>query len=375
MSRALCRTFVLAIAVVAVTAFAGSPVVAQEKFRLKMQTALQATGPHATLLKRFADDLDRMSAGRLKVEVLPAGAVVGAQEIADAVSKGLVDMGYAWTHYWTGKHPAAGLFSAPMSGAGTGLDQMGHLAWMMQGEGKELYRKLYQDVLELNVVAFQVIPDGPEALGWFKKPITSLEEFRKIKFRTPPGLPGQVYTEMGVSVTGLPGPEIIPAAERGVIDAGEWVNPASDLDMGFHEIFDYYSLQGLHQAIDVGDIIINRDVWEKLPDDLRAIFEVAAKASIIESLTYFVAENSRALDVLVREHGVKLFTPPSDYPPAFLTAANRVLDGYVAKDPFFKEVVESMRGFADTAVPYRVETLKQSLFMGEAGLQLSKPKK
>src|SRR3546814_1009626 len=98
-----------------------------------------------------------------------------------------------------------------MSGAGTGLDQMGHLAWMQQGEGGELYKKLYQDVLKLNVVPFQVIPDGPEALGWFKRPIASLEDFRKMKFRTPPGLPGQVYTEMGVSVTGLPGPEIIPA--------------------------------------------------------------------------------------------------------------------------------------------------------------------
>src|SRR3546814_6880926 len=99
-----------------------------------------------------------------------------------------------------------------------------------------------------------------------------------MKFRTPPGLPGQGYTEMGVSVTGLPGPEIIPAAERGVIDAGEWINPASDLDMGFHEIFDYYSLQGLHQAIDIGDVIINGDVWKKLSPDLQAIVETAAKA-------------------------------------------------------------------------------------------------
>jgi TRAP-type mannitol/chloroaromatic compound transport system substrate-binding protein len=368
------RAIGFAIGAVALMAFGASPSEAQERFRLKMQTAVPSTGPHAVLLKRFADNLDRMSGGRLKVEVLPAGAVVGPQEIADAVSKGLVDMGYAWTHYWTGKHPASGLFSAPMSGAGTGLDQMGHLAWMMQGEGKELYRKLYQDVLKLNVVAFQVIPDGPEALGWFKKPITSLEEFRKIKFRTPPGLPGQVYTQMGVSVTGLPGPEIIPAAERGVIDAGEWVNPASDLDMGFHEIFKYYSLQGLHQAIDVGDIIINGTLWKKLPPDLQAIVEVATKASVIESLTYFVAENSKALDVLINKHKVQLFTPPADYPPAFLKAANTVLKGYEDKDPFFKEVVQSMRGFANTAVPYRIETLKQSLFMGEAGVQVSKQK-
>src|SRR3546814_365391 len=300
------RAIGFAVGAIALVVVATPSADAQDKFRLKMQTAVPSTGPHATLLKRFADNLDRMSAGRLKVEVLPAGAVVGPQEIADAVSRGLVDMGFAWTHYWTGKHPAAGLFSAPMSGAGTGLDQMGHLAWMQQGEGGELYKKLYQDVLKLNVVPFQVIPDGPEALGWFKRPIASLEDFRKMKFRTPPGLPGQVYTEMGVSVTGLPGPEILPAAERGVIDAGEWINPASDLDMGFHEIFDYYSLQGLHQAIDIGDVIINGDVWKKLSPDLQAIVETAAKASLTESMTYFVAENSRALDILVNEHGGKL---------------------------------------------------------------------
>lgn len=374
MTSTIWRGLGLALGAVALLFLAGGHIHAQQDLRLKMQTAVPATGPHTELLKRFAANLDKMSGGRLKIEVLPAGTVVGPQEIADAVSKGLVDMGYAWTHYWTGKHPAAGLFSAPMSGAGTGLDQMGHIAWMMQGEGKELYRQLYQDVLKLNVVAFQVIPDGPEALGWFKQPITSMEDFRKIKFRTPPGLPGQVYTEMGVSVTSLPGPEIIPAAERGVIDAGEWVNPKSDLDMGFHEIFKYYSLQGLHQAIDVGDIIINKDVWDRLPPDLQAMVEVAAKASMMESLTYFVSENSKALDTLVSEHGVQLFTPPEDYPPEFLKAANKVLDGYVEQDPFFKQVVESMRGFAQTAVPYRVETLKQSLFMGEAGLEMKQEK-
>src|SRR3546814_13041705 len=108
----------------------------------------------------------------------------------------------------------------------------------------------------LYLVRCHDILDGSAWLVWFKWAGASLEDYRKMKSRTPPGLPGQVYTEMGVSVTGLPGPEIIPAAERGVIDAGEWINPASDLDMGFHEIFDYYSLQGLHQAIDIGDVII-----------------------------------------------------------------------------------------------------------------------
>ncbi len=345
---------------------------AAESFKLKMQTAVPGGSPHSELLQRFADNVENMSNGRVKIEVLPDGAVVGTHQILDAVNKGLVEMGFAWTHFWTGKNPAAGLFSAPLSGAGTGLDQLGHLSWMMQGEGKDLYKELYQKKIGFDVVAFQAIPDGPEALGWFKKPIKSMAEFRKLKFRSPPGLPGQAYTEIGVSVVSMPGVEIMPAAERGVIDAGEWINPAADLALGFHDIFKFYSLQGLHQAIDVGDIYINGKVWRKMPKDLQAIIEVAAKASVIESLTFFVKANSEALQVLLTEKGVTLFDAPNDYPPQFVKAANTVIERYMKDKPFFKKVVLSMRKFAGPAVPYRVETLKQSLLMGEAGLKARK---
>lgn len=361
------------LAVAAAAAFllsSSDPGLAQDKFEMRMQTAVPAGSPHMQLLERFAANLEAMSGGRLKTQLLPDGAVVGAQQIADAVNKGLVEAGFAWTHYWTGKHPAAGLFSAPLSGAGTGLDQLGHLAWMMQGEGKDLYQKLYKEGIGLDVVAFQVIPDGPEALGWFKKPLQSLDDFRKLKFRSPPGLPGQAYTEMGVSVTSMPGSEILPAAERGVIDAGEWINPAADLDLGLYDVFKYYSLQGLHQAIDVGDIIINGNFYRSLPEDLQAIVRVAAQASVIESLTFFVARNSTALQKLLTEHGVTLFDVPADYPPEYLKAANNVLNNRAQENAFFAEVVTSMRGFAQDVVPYRVETLKQSLFMGQAGLKL-----
>ena len=348
------------------------PALAQQKFQMKMQTVVPAGSPHMQLLERFAANIDAMSGGRLTVQLLPDGAVVGAQQIADAVDKGLVEAGFAWTHYWTGKHPAAGLFSAPLSGAGTGLDQMGHLAWMMQGEGKDLYQELYTKMVGIDVVAFQVIPDGPEALGWFKKPLTSLDDFRKVKFRSPPGLPGQAYTEMGVSVTSMPGSEILPAAERGVIDAGEWINPAADLALGLHDVFKYYSLQGLHQAIDVGDIIINGNFYRGLPADLQAIVRVAAQASVIEALTFFVERNSVALETLITKHGVTLFDVPADYPPEYLRGANKVLDERAKEDEFFAKVVDSMRGFAGNVVPYRVQTLKQSLFMGEAGLKVRK---
>lgn len=368
--RKLKRLFSAAVAAAFIAAGLAAPATAAQV--LQMQTAINAGSPHMTLLQRFADNVKKMSNGRVEIKVLPEGAVVASREILDAVNKGLVQMGFAWTHWWTGKNAAAGLFSAPMSGAGTGLDQMGHLAWMMQGEGKAFYNEFYQKVLGVNVVAFQVVPDGPEALGWFKKPVTTIEAFRKLKFRAPPGLPGEAYTEMGLSVVSMPGQEIVAAGERGVIDGGEWINPAADLSLGLHEVFKYYSLQGLHQAIDVGDIVINGDVWKKMSPDLQAIIEVAAKASVMESLTYFIAENAKALTILTTQKGVKLFSPPKEYPEEFLKAANNALEKRMAKDAFFKKVVLSMRTFAKDTVPYQVETIKQSLIMGEAGLKIRK---
>src|SRR6187401_3808948 len=158
--------------------------VAQQKAR--MQTAVPSASIYFELLKRYADRVDKMSNGRIKIEVLPDGAIVPAFEILDAVDKGIVEAGYAWTHYWSGKHPAAGLFSNPMAGAGVGLDQLSHVAWIFEGGGYDLYRKLYKDVLKVNVEPLFVQPMGPDPLGWFKSPIKSTEDFKKMKYRAPP---------------------------------------------------------------------------------------------------------------------------------------------------------------------------------------------
>jgi len=340
-------------------------------FNLQMQTTITPGSPHDKLLKQFAERVERMSGGSIKIRVLPSNAVVPFPDIPDAVNKGLIEMGFAWTHFYTGKHPAAGLFSAPIGGAGTGLDQMGHLSWMLQGEGKDLLNELYQKVLNLDVVSFMVIPDGPEALGWFKKPVSTMAEFRKLKFRAPPGLPGEAYTELGLSVVSMLAAELLPALERGVVDAGEWINPASDMDIGFQDVAKFYSLQGLHQAIDIAQIMINGNVWRSMSPAQQAIIQVAVEATITQSLTMFVKANSEALEILQTKHGVTLFEPPKDYPPEFLKAANKVLGKY-RKDPFFEKVMLSIEKFASTAVKYRVETLKQSLFMGEAGLAARK---
>ena len=164
------RRHLLALGAAALTLVASSvTVLAQQKVR--MQTAVPSASIYFELLKRYADRVDKMSNGRLKIEVLPDGAIVPAFEILDAVDKGIVEGGYAWTHYWSGKNPAAGLFSNPMAGAGVGLDQISHVAWLLEGGGNQLLERFYSDVLKLKVVPQMVQPMGPDPLGWFKRPI------------------------------------------------------------------------------------------------------------------------------------------------------------------------------------------------------------
>ena len=331
---------------------AAPQVYAQQVTRMKIQTAVPSSSIYFDLLKRFADRVDRMSTGRLKMEMLPDGAVVPAFEIFDAVDKGVVDGGYAWTHYWSGKNTAAGLFSNPAAGGGTGMDQLSHVAWLFQGGGYALYRKFFAEVLKVNIEPIMVQPMGPDPLGWFRAPIASLDDFRKLKYRCPPGLVGEVFKDMGVAAVAMPGGEIVPAAQRGVIDAAEWIGPADDIALGFHTVFKHYYLQGLHQSTDVGEVLINKAVWNKLAPEMKAIVETAAMAAMTDTYTYNVYRNAAAVQRLKTEFKVTIHDTPKDIFPAFIKSTNLIYDRESSKNAFFKEVLESQRAFAKTVVPY-----------------------
>jgi TRAP-type mannitol/chloroaromatic compound transport system substrate-binding protein len=332
----------------------------------KLQSANPAGTPHFVLLSRFASNVEKMSGGRLKIQILPSGAIVNPNEILDATNKGVVDAGQWWTHYATGKHPAGGLFSSPLGGSGSGLDQMGQLAWYMRGGGRELYVEYYTQILKADVMPFLYAPDGPEAFGWFKKPVTSVAEFTKLRFRISSGLPSDVLKDMGGTPMNLGATELIPAAERGILDGVEWINPSNDLQVGLHDVFKYYSIQGLHQAIDIADVVINGKKWRELSSDLQSIVEVALTTSLFEAILYFVHENAKALQVLVKDKGVTMFDAPADYAPAWIKSARNVLGKFEDKDPFFKKVIESQRAFARIVVPYTRETSKLSTLISGA---------
>lgn len=359
----------LALASAAAALLCASTVSAWAQQKIRMQTAVPSASIYFELLKRYADRVDKMSGGKLKIEVLPDGAIVGAFEILDAVDKGIVEGGYAWTHYWSGKHPAAGLFSNPMAGAGAGLDQLSHVAWLYEGGGNKLLDKLYTDVLKLKIVAHMVQPMGPDPLGWFKRPIKDVADFKTMKYRSPPGITGEIFKEMGVAAVAMPGGEIVPAAQRGTIDAAEWIGPADDRNLGLHTVWKHYYLQGLHQSTDVGEILWNKDWYNKLPPEHRAILEAASLASIGETYTFNVWRNAQAVVELREKHGVQILDTPKEFFPEFVKATNTVLDRYAAKDAFFKEVLDSQRTFAKTVVPYWTKINDLYSELGNAALK------
>lgn len=365
MKRKLATIF--AVVAFAVGIFGASNVMA-ETYDLKIQTAVPSASIYFQLIDRMAKRIDAMSAGRLKIEVLPAGAVVGVFEILDAVDKGIVNGGMAWTHYWSGKHPAGLLFSAPTAGLGMGLDQLGTVSWIYDGGGNELYQEYFTKILGVNVKGFICMPMGPDPFGWFSKPINSLEDLKKMKFRSPPGIPSETFKAIGIPAVSMPGGEIVPSAQRGVIDAAEWISPADDRALGLSSVWKNYYLQGLHQAVDIGDIYINLDWWNKLPKDLQAIFEAGIMTCIADSYNWNVSQNGAALKELVEKEGVKVMDTPDDYYPAYMAATQETLDKYAAQDAFFKKVLTSMQEFAKTTVPYQAKANGVYYKMGQTAL-------
>jgi len=331
--------------------FIGFTVSANAAKTLKCQTVISAKADEVKMLKDWGQDITDLTNGEIKFEILPAGAVVGVKETLDAVDKGLIDCGFAWTHYWSGEHPAAMLFGSPVAGAGVGIDNIAFLSWFQYGGGKELYDQLWKE-MKRNIKGFMLQPVGPEALGWFKEPINSMDDFRKYKFRTPPGIPGQTYKDIGVASVAMGGGDILPALEAGTIDAAEWCCPKPDMTFGFQKVLKHYYLQGLHQVVVNADVYVNGDVYNSLTPIQKKAFEVASNASLSKSMSYRIYENGKALRELTTKHGVILHDTPADYFPAYMAAAKASLEKNAAKNKFFAKVWQSQKDFADIAVPF-----------------------
>jgi len=239
------------------------------------------------------------------------------------------------------------------------------MSWFQYGGGKELYDRLW-DEMGVNVKGFMLQPVGPEALGWFKEPIHSMDDFRKYRFCTPPGIPGQSYKDIGVASVAMGGGDILPALEKGTIDAAEWCCPKPDSIFGFQKVLKHYYLQGLHQVVVNADLYLNGDVHDALTPTQQRAIEVAANASLMRAISYRIIENGKALKDLTDNHGVILHDTPADYFPAYMEAANNLLRENAEKNAFFAEVWQSQKDFAAIAVPFWAGAQASNAGLGKA---------
>ena len=315
---------------------------------LKMQGAWGAKDIFNDYATDYVKRVNEMAGGRLKIQYLISGAVVKAFRVQDAVHKGVLDAGHQVSAYWYGKSKVASLFG---TGPVFGQNANQGLAWIYYGGGLELYNELIKN-LGLNLVGFFVMPMPTQPLGWFKKEIKSADDLVGLKYRTV-GLAADLMQAMGAKVTQLPGGEIVPALERGVIDAFEFNNPTSDRSFGAQDVSKVYMLGSYHQAAEFFEIIFNKDKFNALEPEHQAILKYAAEAA--SSANYWRGQDqySKDLQWLKNEAGVKLYRTPTSVMKAQLEAWDKLLPD-LEKDPFFKKVVKSQKEFAHRVAYYEL---------------------
>lgn len=320
-----------------------------------MTLRFQSTFPTGDIQHQFALDyakkVDEMSGGRLKIEVLPSGSVVRAFDLLDAVSNGVVDGGFGIIAYWYGKSPALGLWG---TGPAFGMNSNLVLAWHNYGGGKELMAEIYKS-LNIDAVSFLTGPMPDQPLGWFKKPITSVDDMRGLKFRTV-GLAIDLFEELGVAVNALPGNEIVPALDRGVIDAAEWNNASSDRSLGFPDVAKNYMLQSYHQASEQFEILFSGNKYRSLPSELQAILKYSAEASAADISWKMADVYSTAYHDLQTKDGVQVFLTPPEVLQAQLEAWEKVIEKKSANDELFARVYGSQRTFAKRVAGWDLDT-------------------
>jgi len=352
-SKASRRRFLTSAAAATGAATLGFPMIA--KAQGPMSFRFQSTWPSKDIFHEYAQDFAKvvndMTGGDLKIEVLPAGAVVPAFGLMEAVSKGTLDGGHGVLVYSYGKSNSLALWG---SGPGFGMDANMLLAWHHRGGGKDLLEKLYASVGG-NVVSFPYAPLYTQPLGWFKKPITKWEDFKGLKYRTV-GISIDVFTGMGAAVNALPGGEIVPAIDRGLLDAAEFNNMSSDRALGFADVSKICMLQSYHQNAEQLEITFNKTKYDALPAKLKAIIANAVDASSAQMMWKAIDRNSQDYIELQTKEKVRFYKTPDSVLRKQLEAYDQAAEKKM-NTPMFKEIVESQKKFAARAVKWEQDVV------------------
>lgn len=308
----------------------------------------QSTWPAKDIFHEYANDFAKkvndMAGGRLKIEVLPSGAVVPAFQLLEAVNKGTLDGGHGVVAYHYGKNSALALWG---SGPAFGMDPNMVLSWHNYGGGKALLEEIYKSI-NMDVVSYLYGPMPTQPLGWFKKPVSNVSQMKGLKFRTV-GLAVDVFKELGAAVNPLPGGEIVPALDRGLIDAAEFNNASSDRVLGFPDVAKNCMLQSFHQSGEQFEILFNKGKYNALPAELKAIIDYAVQAASADMSWKAIDRNSKDYIELKTKDKVNFYKTPDSILRAQLDAWDKVTAAKSAENPHFKKVLDSQREFAQRA--------------------------
>src|SRR5262245_4384732 len=314
---------------------------------------MQATWPASLTLYEnftfFADRVQKISGGSLKIDAMPAGQVVPAFEVLDATNKKVIDGAHAWSGYWVGKNKTAILFTGGPGGT-FGMDMIDALGWMHFGGGNELAQEFFNKELKLNVQWLPILPSGPQAFGWFKRPIKNPADFKGMKCRQT-GMAAEIWQRMGMTTVNMPGGEIIPSAQRGVIDCAEWVGGVEDLRLGFHTVWKYNYTPGVQENVTFGEVLMNGDVWKSLKPEQQEMIKTVASETFVVWWAKWQRQNADAIKELQEKHGVRILRTPPDILIEFLKTWDKIAAEESQKSPFFKKTLDSQRAYASLVVP------------------------
>ena len=318
----------------------------------------QSTWPTKDIFHEYALDyakkVNEMTGGRLRIEVLPAGAVVKAFDLLDAVNKGTLDGGHGVVVYHYGKNTALALWG---SGPACGMDPNMVLAWHYYGGGKQLLDEIYKSI-NVDVVSFLYGPMPTQPLGWFKKPVAKPDDFKGLKFRTV-GLCIDIFTGLGAAVNALPGAEIVPAMDRGLLDAAEFNNTSSDRALGFADVSKVCMLRSFHQTSEQFEITFNRKKYDSLPEDLRNILGYAVQAASADMSWKAIDRYSTDYRELREKDKVKFYPTPDAILKKQLEIWDQVVAKKSAENPLFKKVYQSQLAYAERACRWQNDTLAE----------------
>ncbi len=347
--RSFLRKTALAGGAAAGSMLAAPAVLAQSPIVLKMQTSWPASDIWMDFARQYTTRVEEMSNGRITVDLLPAGAVVGAFQVMDAVNDGVLDAAHTVPVYWYGKNKAASFFgTGPVFGGNANT----MLGWFYEGGGAELYRELTQDIMGLNVYGFMGFPMPAQPFGWFKGEVNTLADLQGFKYRTV-GLAADLLQQMGMSVAQLPGGEIVPAMERGVIDAFEFNNPSSDSRFGAQDVAKNYYLSSYHQASESFEFLFNKDFFDDLDEDLQAILKYGVEAASTSNTALALREYSNDLQKLQDESGVIVHRTSPEILAGQLAAWD-VLIADLEQDEFNKRIMDSQREWVEKVAYYEL---------------------